>query len=170
MAGFITTALLALADAHVEFIVAGGVALILHGVERTTMDLDISLHMSRENLTRALAVFSALGLKPRAPVPAEDLLDAKKVRRMVQDKHALVFTFVDPARPDRQIDIFLRDDLAYERLARDACAVTIEQRAVRVASRQQLIAMKRAIQPPRAKDLFDLHELERLENNQTPSG
>lgn len=110
MAGFITTALLALAVAHVEFVVAGGAALILHGVERTTMERDISLHMSRENVTRVLAVISAPGLTSRAPVPAEDLLDAKKVRRMLHDKSAFVFTFVDPARYDGQTDILLRDD------------------------------------------------------------
>lgn len=90
MFGFIMETLIALADAHIEFVVAGGVAVILHGVERTTMDL------------------------------------------------------------------------AYDVLARNAQAVLIAGHTVRVVSRERLIAMKRAVQPPRPKDLHDVAELERL--------
>lgn len=161
MAGFITETLVALADAQVEFVVAGGVAVILHGVERTTMDLDVALNMSGANLRRALAVFSALKLTPRAPVPAEDLLDAHKVQAMIVDKGARVFTFLDRQRPDRQVDIFLRADDAYETLVADAKTVTVIGRSVRVVSRARLMAMKRAVQPPRPKDVHDLCELER---------
>jgi len=154
--------LLALADAHVDFVVAGGVAMVLHGAERTTLDVDIALHMSHDNLRRALAVFDALGLVPRAPVPATDLLDAHKVRRMIDDKHAYVFTFVDPARPARQIDVFLRAEHSYDVLATDACIVTLEGRPVQVASRERLAAMKRSVHPRRPKDDFDLQELQCL--------
>lgn len=126
------------------------------------MDLDVALNMTNDNLMRALAVFRALGLTPRAPVPAEDLLDAEKVQRMIEDKHAQVFTFMDIRRPDRQVDVFLPAELAYDVLARNAQAVLIAGHTVRVVSRERLIAMKRAVQPPRPKDLHDVAELERL--------
>ena len=34
-----------LADSRVEFIICGGMAVVFHGVERMTMDLDISLEI-----------------------------------------------------------------------------------------------------------------------------
>ena len=37
-----------LTEQKVRFVVAGGVAAVLHGVERTTMDLDIALEMSQK--------------------------------------------------------------------------------------------------------------------------
>ena len=54
-----------LADAQVEFIVGGGVACVLHGVERLTMDVDVAVHMQPVNLEKFVDVMSALGLKPR---------------------------------------------------------------------------------------------------------
>jgi hypothetical protein len=42
----------ALADRGVEFVVIGGFAVILHGVERYTKDIDIVPESSRENLAR----------------------------------------------------------------------------------------------------------------------
>jgi len=60
-----------LADHHAEFIVCGGMAAVYHGVERMTMDLDISLNMTRENITRFLEAAKELHLAPRPPVPAD---------------------------------------------------------------------------------------------------
>ena len=39
-----------LADAEVKFIIGGGVACVLHGVERVTMDVDLAVHMQAVNL------------------------------------------------------------------------------------------------------------------------
>src|SRR5208282_6924709 len=105
-----------LAAARVEFIVGGGVACVLHGVERVTMHVDLAVLMSASNLGDFLAVMDRLGLRPRVPIAAESLLDPAQVRRITEDKHALVFTFLDPDAPFRQVDIFLRADLSYEAL------------------------------------------------------
>jgi len=43
------TILNALSDAGVEFIVGGGMACILHGVERLTMDVDVAVMMQEKN-------------------------------------------------------------------------------------------------------------------------
>lgn len=61
--------LLALADAGVEAVVGGGVACVLQGVERMTLDLLLAIAFDRANLLRFLSVMQAQGLTPRAPVP-----------------------------------------------------------------------------------------------------
>lgn len=60
--------LAALVKARVEFIVCGGVAAVLHGVERMTMDLDVSVNLTAKNLDRFVGVLQKLGLRPRVPV------------------------------------------------------------------------------------------------------
>jgi hypothetical protein len=97
------------------------------------------------------------------PVPPEILFDPSQVRMMVEEKHAIVFTFIDPADPLRHVDLFLTEDLRYERLAADAVPVEIDGRTIRVASTARLLAMKRAVDPARPKDVMDIAELERLE-------
>lgn len=93
MSNHINEILFALADEGVEFIVAGGVAAVLHGVERVTLDVDLAVRMNETNMEKFLRTMERLALQPRVPVPARDLMNAEAVRRMVEEKHALVFVY-----------------------------------------------------------------------------
>src|SRR5205823_11136626 len=95
MSNHINEILFALTDAEVEFVVGGGVAAVLHGVERVTLDIDLALDMDPANVEKFLRVMQDLRLQPRAPVPARDLMSHEAVQRMVAEKGALVFSFVD---------------------------------------------------------------------------
>jgi len=46
MENYLKKMLVTLADAGVEFVVGGGVACVLHGVERVTLDLDVAVQMN----------------------------------------------------------------------------------------------------------------------------
>src|SRR3954469_282742 len=52
--------LVTLADAGVDFVVGGGVACVLHGVERVTLDLDIAVQMNPPNLERLIRAVEPL--------------------------------------------------------------------------------------------------------------
>src|SRR5947207_4705565 len=129
MSNHIKEILFALTDAEVEFIVAGGVAAVLHGVERVTLDIDLALDMEPANVEKFLQVMHKLRLQPRVPVLARDLMSREAVRRMIAEKGALVFSFVDFDRPLRHVDIFLQGNLSFEELSRGARKVVIEDRA-----------------------------------------
>jgi len=133
---------------QVRFVVAGGVAAVLHGVERTTMDLDIALEMSKENVARFANAASTLGLRPLVPVPVEALADPEAVRQMVEEKNAIVFMLADPAMPLRKVDVFLTSELSYENLMTDAVSVEIPGIPLRIVSSKRLIALKRAVETP----------------------
>jgi hypothetical protein len=150
-----------LASEGVEFIIGGGVACVLHGVERVTMDVDIAVHMKPANLERFIDVMTSLGLKPRVPVTPYVLSDPNFVKMMIEEKHALVFSFLDPDQPIRHVDVFLRADLGYESLLPDSEWVDMNGYGVRIINRARLLAIKRAIQPPRAKDMLDIEFLSR---------
>ncbi|MBL7012696.1 MAG: hypothetical protein ISR85_07215 [Kiritimatiellales bacterium] len=154
--------ILALADAEVEFVIGGGVACVLQGVERFTMDLDIAINLTPENLKRFVAVMKEQHLTPRVPVPPEALLNPDAVKMMVEEKHALVFTFLDVNNPMRHVDVFLRDDLSYDVLNRHSEAVDLGERSIKLVSRAKLLAIKEAITPPRDKDQLDIAALRRM--------
>jgi hypothetical protein len=104
--GYYEEILSALVDAEVDFIVGGGVACVLHGVERLTMDVDIAVDMGSESFTRFLSVMERLALKPRVPIDPRSLLDSRVLESIIEEKQARVFSFLDPDRPMRHINIF----------------------------------------------------------------
>lgn len=152
----------ALADANVEFVIGGGVACVLQGVERFTMDLDIAINLTPDNLKQFIAVMNEQHLTPRVPVPPEALLDPAAVKAMVEEKHALVFTFIDVNNPMRHVDVFLRDDLSYDIMNRHSETIDLGGRSVKLVSRAKLLAIKEAITPPRDKDQLDIAALRRM--------
>jgi hypothetical protein len=155
--------LCALSDHHVEFVVAGGVAMVLHGVERTTLDLDVAVSLEPDNLRRFLEAMTHLQLVPRAPVPAEIILDGDRIGALIREKNALVFTFWSPQEPYRQIDLFLTRENSFDDLVADAYQLDIRARLIRVASRRKLIEMKSRVRPVREKDTNDIRALTELE-------
>lgn len=154
------TILNALYDVGVEFIVGGGMACILQGVERLTMDVDVAVMMQEKNWERLVKVTENLGLIPRVPLNPRSLMDPAVRRVVLDEKKAIVFTFLHPDRPSLQLDVFLRPDLAYEVLLQDAQWMNLEGRKIQVLNQQKLLALKKAIQPPRPKDLLDIAALE----------
>jgi hypothetical protein len=158
--------IVALSGGGVDFIIAGGVAAILHGVPRVTLDLDISVDMRPENIRRLIQTMSGLGLVPRAPVPPETLLHPGAIEKIIKEKGALVFTFLDPKDPLRHVDVFLTQELSYEALAPDAPIRKLDGYDVRVVSAKHLLRLKQAIRPPRDKDILDIAMLKKIVERQ----
>ena len=63
---------------NVQYLVAGGVAVNLYGIERATSDIDLVVYLESENLGRFIDVMKGLGFKPKIPVRFEEFADAEK--------------------------------------------------------------------------------------------
>jgi predicted nucleotidyltransferase len=151
-----------LTDKGVEFIICGGMAVVYHGIERMTMDLDIAINMAPDNMKKFLAAVKDLGLTPRVPVPPESLLEKKMVDFFIREKNAIVFTFWDTDSPYRQIDIFLTKDKSYDVLLEHTIDAAVGDHIVKIISIEKLLEMKLAIQPPRDKDKMDIAALKKI--------
>ncbi|MBW7858617.1 MAG: nucleotidyl transferase AbiEii/AbiGii toxin family protein [Leptonema sp. (in: Bacteria)] len=151
-----------LSDRGVRFIICGGVAVVLQGVERMTMDLDLSLDMEKENVTKFLEALRELNLTPRAPVPAETILDPELRDFIVKEKNAVVFSFIDNDNPYRQVDVMLIQEGNYNRLLEESETIELAGRPIRIMSREGLIRMKKELKNPREKDLHDIRQLKKL--------
>ena len=154
--------IVALADAKVDFVIGGGVACVLQGVERFTLDLDVAVKLTTLNLEKFIGAMNALGLVPRVPVQPESLLDPAFRKMVVEEKNALVFTFIDLKDPRRHVDLFLRDDLSYEALANHCDVVVLDRRKVSIVSVEKLLEIKESIDPPRDKDQLDIAALRKM--------
>jgi hypothetical protein len=61
----------ALNDAGVDYVVVGGLAVILQGYLRATADLALAIGLSPANAGRGMRALASIGLQPRLPVPMD---------------------------------------------------------------------------------------------------
>ncbi len=157
-----------LQQSGLEFIVCGGMAAVIHGVERTTLDLDISVSLRPSNIPNLVRAAEASGLVPRVPVDPFMLGDADTLHMMIHEKQAIVFTFIHPKDPFIHLDVFLVPELRYENLVDYSEIHSFRNNPLRVLSAQKLLELKESIDPPRPKDLMDilvLREIVKHEQN-----
>lgn len=146
---------------QVRYVVAGGVAMLLHGVVRFTADLDLIVELSEENLVRFLSCMSALGFTPRLPVQAEAILDEEMRKQWLHEKNMRVFTFVHPHRPLSEVDIFMEESIPFPELEAQAVLMRASSMTIPVVSMEHLKRLKRV--SGRGQDLADIEALEHIE-------
>ncbi len=144
----------------VRYLVVGGIAVNLYGYIRLTMDLDIMVDLSDKNLSKVVDVMEKFGYAPRVPVDPREFVSEEKRDKWIKEKGAVVFTFIHPKKPFKQIDIFLSNPIEFEEAYSRREAMTIGGAKVTIASIDDLIKMKTSTARPR--DLEDVHHLERI--------
>lgn len=152
-------------EENVEYVVVGGVALVLHGVVRLTADLDLFLEMGEANLKKFVDTVAALGYKPKMPVKAEDLTKPEKRRQWKEEKGMQVFSFYHPDRPMDLIDVFVDEPMPYEEVKRQKKVLEARGIHIPVLSVQHLKRLKRISGRP--QDLADIEALEEMESEQS---
>jgi hypothetical protein len=150
----------ALNKAKIRYLVVGGVAANLHGVERATADLDLIVHLAESNLLKFAKTMTKIGYRPKAPVKAEDFAKKELRQQWIREKNMIVFSFINPKEPLEMIDIFVKHPLPFEstykrRQRKKAFGIFIP-----VMHIKDLIKLKQDAGRP--KDLYDIGFLERI--------
>jgi len=147
-----TTLLGLLAGADIDFVVVGGVAVVVQANPRFTRDLDICYATDTANLERLGALLVSLEARLRdidEDVPFEP--DARTLRRTsmltLTTREGDLDLLVDPPGSP-----------GYAALRRRADTIELAGAAVRIASLEDLIGMKRAAGRP--QDQVDVEALE----------
>ena len=130
-------------------------------MERATYDIDLSVSFEKSNLEKILLVARKFGLKPRIPEPVESLLDEIKRKEWYEKKNALVYTFVSDNSP-LQLDIFLQYPMSFEELTENSKLIIIDNVSMNVSSPEDLLFVKKLINPLRDKDITDIKALEEI--------
>jgi hypothetical protein len=146
--------------ADVRYVVVGGMAVVMSGHVRATVDLDVVVDLAPEAAGRAMDALAGLGLLPRVPVAPRDFADPSVREGWMRDKHMQVLSFFDPDHPAREVDVLVAYPLDFELLVAGAVLTAVGDLLVPVAAKHHLIEMKRAAGRPR--DLDDIEALQRL--------
>ena len=144
-----------LTEHKVKFAIAGGYAVVLHGVVRGTVDVDIVIALSEKNYVQAEVALQSLGLTPRLPVTSHDIFHFRK--DYIQKRNLIAWSFTNPAKPVQVVDIIITHDLAKLKTK----TIKLHGIPVPVLSRESLIKMKR--EAGRPQDLEDIRALEAMD-------
>lgn len=146
---------------RVEYVVVGGLAVNLHGVERATMDVDLVLAMNEENLRRFLGAASRLQLTPTLPVSMESLCDARQLDEWVRDKHLIAFALHAPVPNTPTVDIIVRPAVPFEKMHSNRIEKDIGGVRLSLACIDDIIAMKTGT--GRKQDASDIEALKMVQ-------
>jgi hypothetical protein len=136
----------------VDFVVVGGVAVVVHASPRFTRDLDISYATDTANLERLGTVLVSLDARLRG---VEDDLPFIPDARTLRHTEMLTLTTRDG---DLDLLVDPPGSPGYPALRRHADVVELDGAPVRIASLEHLIEMKRAAGRP--QDEIDVESLE----------
>lgn len=150
----------ALDSARVRYLVVGGIAVNLHGINRLTADIDLMVALDAENLARFVPVAKQFQMKPVVPVAVEDLADASKVSDWIRTKHMLAFGLRPRNAEDPTVDLLVKASLDFEDAYARRVTSQVGGLAVPVASIEDIIRMKTGT--GRQKDEADVRSLKRL--------
>ncbi|MEM4248149.1 MAG: hypothetical protein QXH80_02695 [Candidatus Nanoarchaeia archaeon] len=96
MKNHIKEILLTLSDSGIKYILAGGVAAVIHGVERLTLDIDISIDMQYNKLFKDSISIEIEGRK----------IQVVSVKQLLEMKRNII-----PLRPKDKMDIEILESL-----------------------------------------------------------
>ena len=147
----------ALQKERVAYVLVGGLAVNLHGVERATMDVDLTLAMDHSNLQRFLKAATKLKLKPILPVPLAALCDEKQIDEWIRTKHLIAFSLHSPSGNLPTVDIIVRPKVPFRKMRLDRIEKDLNGVAVSFASVDDLIALKKGT--GRKQDASDIKAL-----------
>jgi hypothetical protein len=146
-----------LATAQVRFVLVGGLALVLHGVDRLTADVDLVIDLSAQSARSAVQALTAAGYRPLAPVDPIALADPVQRHEWQTVRDMQVFSFWDSTNTRPTVDVLLASSVPFEDLWQAASVMRIAGHEVRVASIDHLIRLKAAA--GRVQDLADIERL-----------
>lgn len=126
--------------AGTQYVVVGGVAVVLHGYQRSVPDLDIAVSSNTHDANLAMQALMRRGFVPSLPLP----LNMVTVLRMFDAS-------------GREVDLVVRTLVSFDELWPDSIEMPVGKTIARVASLSNVIRLKQM----RSRD-YDLEDIDRL--------
>lgn len=139
---------------RVQYAIAGGWAVALHGAVRGTVDIDVVLVLTLTNLKRAEAALNAIALQSRLPLIPEDLINFRQ--EYIHNKKLLAWRFVNPKDNSEIVDLLILDDLKELGIHK----IKVGNESIPVVAKSDLIRMKQKSDRP--QDREDIKALEAI--------
>lgn len=144
----------ALDQAKVPYAIVGGYAVALHGAIRGTIDIDIAITWTLQNLEKVEKALNQIGLVSLLPVDSKSVYHFRE--EYIEKRNMIAWNFNDPKNSINQVNILIN----YNLKSNHTKTVLTALGKIKILSRKNLIAMKKISGRP--QDLEDVKALENL--------
>ena len=157
----------ALNKKRVRYLLAGGIAVNLYGIERATADIDLVVDLEEGNLNKFITVMKELNFKPKIPVKLEDFIKPEKRESWIREKGIMVFSLFDPKNQFFLLDIFVEMPFDFEKVYEVRENMKAGKIIISVVPLKYLIEMKeKAGRPQDIADVFYLKKVKKEWKNE----
>lgn len=151
--------------AQLRYVLVGGLALVLRGVDRLTADVDLAVDLAPAEAIKVIAALDQAGYRPTAPVDPKQLADAEVRASWYRERNMRVFSFWDTTGKRPTIDILIASPIPFEELWQHASRIDIGNGVqVPVASIPHLVRLKELAGRP--QDLADIERLRKIQQEE----
>lgn len=141
----------------VKYVLAGGYALNIYGINRTTYDIDIIVELSEQNLKKLIKVLKDLDMVSQLPVKIDDIKSKEIRNSWINERNMIVFSLYQKDKPYHVIDIFIKELLNFDGIYKRRKIIKYNDFEIYAINKDDLINLKSIA--GRKKDLNDIEEL-----------
>lgn len=152
--------LISLSKAKVRYLVAGGIAMNIHGLERATHDIDFIIFLEKKNILRFISVMKRLGYRPKIPVKPEDFADEKIRETWIKQKNMVVFSYYQPKNPFEVVDVFVYHPRPFPEMFKARKGASLSGFTVNAVGLKDMLFLKEKAGRP--KDEMDIRYLRNI--------
>ncbi|MHB1696680.1 MAG: hypothetical protein ACYCSQ_01020 [bacterium] len=147
----------------VRYLLGGGHAVNIYGVNRSTYDIDILADLSGKNIDRLLNTVKELQMVPQLSIDINDIKSEKIRNKWINDKNLIVLSLYKQDEPYHTVDIFLKQLINFDEIYTRKKIIKYNDFEIYVVSKEDLINLKSIAN--RKKDLTDIEELIKLDED-----
>jgi hypothetical protein len=144
----------------IRYVVTGGLAAVLHGVDRLTADVDLAIDLSADASAALVLLLTDAGYRPAAPVDPMEFAQEAIRNLWMRERGMKVFSLWDQQSRRPTVDLMLDNPIPFDELYGHSTLVYFRGTPIRVASIPDLIRMKQYAGRP--QDLSDIARLEEI--------
>lgn len=132
----------ALLRGNVRYLLCGGLAVNIYGVQRSTGDIDILLDFEEGNIRRFLSAIKQLHYTNTLPLHFEELIDEPTRKQHIKERNLIAYSFYSTVRGRMTLAVLVDVPLEFEGLWERRDQRSYEGTPVHLVSREDLIALK----------------------------
>ena len=150
----------ALNKGKVRYLVVGGIAVNLYGIERATADIDLVVDLEENNLQKFIKVMKEHNYKPKIPVKLDDFTEKEKRENWIKEKGMMVFSLFDPQNPFFLLGVFVTEPFDFDGVFEARKEMKSGNVKIPVISIGHLVEMKEKTGRP--QDVSDVFYLKKI--------
>ncbi|QQR97767.1 MAG: hypothetical protein IPK18_13170 [Sphingobacteriales bacterium] len=126
----------------IRYLLTGGLAVNLYGVNRMTADIDLILDLTKENIKKFHSVIRKINFIPLLPLPFELLADKIERLKIIEEKNLVAYSFYNKTKKFLNIDVIIDIPKSFSELWENRIVKTTDDYQINLIGFDDLILLK----------------------------